>query len=138
MGYDEVTTYRRFIRTDVEAEMNDKMTSVYIRVPFHVTAEELSDANQMTLRMRYDDGFVAYLWSSAVNLPVEIARANAAGMAQAMPINPLPFDANATQIHSDGQAIQLLDFDVNRRSTAAARGTECARSAGDERLTRQQ
>ena len=43
----------------------------------------------MTLRMRYDDGFVAYLWSSSHDRPVEIARANAPGQAQAMPINAL-------------------------------------------------
>ena len=112
VGYDENTDYDPYIRTDVDAQMNDQMTSVYVRIPFQVTDEQKSEANKMTLRVRYDDGFVAYLWSSSHDRPVEIARANAPGQAQSMPINALAYDASATTIHDDGAAMQLLDFDV--------------------------
>ena len=36
-------------------------TSCYIRIPFEVDADDLAGWNFMTLQMRYDDGFVAYL-----------------------------------------------------------------------------
>ncbi len=57
------------IRADVEAEMRGVNSSVYARVPF--TVDEPIDFDSLVLRMKYSDGFVAYLNG------VEVARRNA-------------------------------------------------------------
>ncbi len=60
VGYDEYTTYNPYMTYDVISEMNDKNTSCYIRIPFNVT-QNPAEFNFMTLKMRYDDAFVAYI-----------------------------------------------------------------------------
>ena len=112
VGYDENTNYRPFIRTDVEDEMNNDNTSVYLRIPFNVT-EEQAEANSVRLKMRYDDGFVAYLWQSSLKTPVEVARANAPGTARKFPINPLDYNEQATGTHDDNAAVVFSDFDIS-------------------------
>ncbi|MFV2068968.1 MAG: lamin tail domain-containing protein, partial [Pirellulales bacterium] len=57
------------IETDVLADMRSVGSSLYLRVPFLV--ENVEDAQRLTLNVRYDDGFVAYLNGT------EIARRNA-------------------------------------------------------------
>ncbi|MDG2382434.1 MAG: lamin tail domain-containing protein [Pirellulaceae bacterium] len=121
VGYDENTTYDPYIRTDVESEMNNANTSVYVRIPFDATAEQ-ADANSLRLRMRYDDGFVAYLWHTALDTPVEIARANAPGNASQLPIDDLPYNARATGTHGDNTAVTFLDFDVSRSAKYVQEG----------------
>jgi len=58
--------YDPLIRTDVKSAMKGVNASAYIRIPFTVT--DTSSYNSLTLRMMYDDGYVAYLNG------VEIAR----------------------------------------------------------------
>ena len=50
--------YDRLLRTDLKDEMVGR-TSAYVRVPFQLNS--LDDIQQLTLRMKYDDGYVAYL-----------------------------------------------------------------------------
>jgi hypothetical protein len=60
------------LRTDVSAAMYGVNSSIWLRMPFEVGADvDLAEFIAMTLRMRYNDGFVAYLNG------VEIARRNA-------------------------------------------------------------
>ena len=47
------------IGTDVQAEMQDVTSSAYVRIPFSVPDPAAIDG--LTLKMRYDDGFRAYL-----------------------------------------------------------------------------
>jgi hypothetical protein len=60
-----------YVKTDLEASMLGVNASAYLRVPFNVA--DPSSYESLTLRMRYDDGFVAYLNGQ------EIARRNAPG-----------------------------------------------------------
>ncbi len=60
-----------YVNTDVEGPMFGVNATAYLRLPFNV-ANPLS-YESLTLRMRYDDGFVAYLNGQ------EIARRNAPG-----------------------------------------------------------
>jgi hypothetical protein len=60
---------RLFIGTDVDGPMRNQNASAYLRVPFNVTNP--AGLESLTLRMRYNDGFVAYLNGQ------EIARRNA-------------------------------------------------------------
>lgn len=59
VGFDRRSGYEEFIATDVEEMMYEVNASVYIRVAFDV--DESSPLEFLTLRMRYDDGYVAYL-----------------------------------------------------------------------------
>ncbi|MCX8156686.1 MAG: lamin tail domain-containing protein, partial [Verrucomicrobiae bacterium] len=61
--------YRPLIKTDVLNLMSNINSSVYIRLPF--VMEDPGAVDALTLRMKYDDGFVAYLNG------VEVARRNA-------------------------------------------------------------
>lgn len=85
------------IATDVRDQMFGKNACVYLRIPFPV--ENPASVDQLTLRMRYDDGFVAYLNGQ------EIARKNAP--------DTLAWNASATARHADALAIQFEEFDVS-------------------------
>jgi len=75
VGYEKDTGYQTLITLDLGAQMygSSKNNTCYIRVPFTVEADTLTDANNLTLKVRYDDGFVAYLNGK------EIARRNFTG-----------------------------------------------------------
>src|SRR5206468_3261872 len=60
---------RPLIATDVLTQMRGRNASAYIRLPFNVT--DPAAFSSLTLRMKYDDGFVAYLNGT------EVARRNA-------------------------------------------------------------
>jgi len=60
VGYESGSGYESYIDIDVKTPMDDVNTTCYIRIPF-TFAGDPGDFNYMTLKMRYDDGFVAYL-----------------------------------------------------------------------------
>jgi hypothetical protein len=112
VGYDREPTYVPYISTEVRAEMDGVTPSVYVRVPFNVTAETLASLQELRLRVRYDDGFVAYLWSADRKLPVEVARRNAAGNATTVPISPLAHNALASGNRNDADAVIYETIDL--------------------------
>jgi hypothetical protein len=62
VGYErDAVGNKAYISYDVENEMYNQRTSAYIRIPFTVDPEAMSSWNYLTLSMRYDDGFVAYI-----------------------------------------------------------------------------
>ncbi|MBN1818534.1 MAG: lamin tail domain-containing protein, partial [Sedimentisphaerales bacterium] len=62
VGYELESGYDSWISYDMESDMVGKnVTSAYMRIPFTLTSDDLTDRNILTLNMRYDDGFVAYL-----------------------------------------------------------------------------
>ena len=98
VGFD----YPGFVGLDVTA-MRGVNTSVYIRIPFNV--EDDAPVTRLTLRMKYEDGFVAYLNGH------EVARANApAGTEPA-------WNASATTNRPGCEAVEFADFDIRRRPT---------------------
>jgi hypothetical protein len=95
VGYERASGYEALIGVDVGPLMYGSNTSCYIRILFAVEGDP-SEYDYMTLRMRYDDGFVAYLNG------VEIARSQFAGTPQ--------WDSHADAGHeSDG----IEAFDVS-------------------------
>ena len=50
-----------YISYNVHDKMYNNYTSAYIRIPFTVNAEDIPNWNYLTLKMRYDDGFIAYI-----------------------------------------------------------------------------
>ncbi|MDT8302279.1 MAG: lamin tail domain-containing protein, partial [Sedimentisphaerales bacterium] len=60
IGYERSSGYQNYISLDVQAQMYNGNTSCFIRIPFTVNSDP-SQYNFLTLKMRYDDGFVAYI-----------------------------------------------------------------------------
>jgi hypothetical protein len=94
VGFD----YPGYVGLDVTA-MRRVNTTVYVRIPFRV--EDEAPVNRLTLRMKYEDGFVAYLNG------FEVARSNAPDEA------PLAWNAPAADIRPDSDAVGFEDFDIS-------------------------
>ncbi len=99
VGYDTAETYQALIGMDVSQAMPGQNRSAYIRIPFETKAASLKQANFLQLRMRYDDGFAAFLNG------IPLASANAPGN--------LIWNSFASGAHDDAQAILFETFDVS-------------------------
>ncbi|MEC7776545.1 MAG: CotH kinase family protein [Planctomycetota bacterium] len=82
---------------DFEEEMHEQTSSVYLRYKFSV--EDLGKIGGLTLRMKYDDGFIAYLNGA------EVASSNA-------PADPA-WDSQATGPNDDGAAVRYQAFPIS-------------------------
>jgi hypothetical protein len=107
VGYENnpgsATSYTDFIAHDVGTEMYGIMNSCYIRIPF-VLESDPNKLNSITLKIRYDDGFVAYINGQV------LARDNFDA-----PIPPMPdWDDQADGYHDDDEALLLQPFRVSR------------------------
>ena len=60
-GYDTRGTYKEQIGWDLKDKLFKKQASMYLRVPFEIDRKEDIAQTSITLRIKYDDGFVAYL-----------------------------------------------------------------------------
>ena len=99
VGYERNTGYESFISYDVEAQMYGTTEACYIRIPFTVEAQDVAGSNFMHLRMRFDDGFVAYLNGTPIasaNAPASVA-----------------WNSGATASHSDLSALAWQTFDCS-------------------------
>jgi hypothetical protein len=97
--------YRKFISIDVEKEMYNKQTSAFIRIPFTVEG----DVPGLLLRVRYDDGFVAYLNG------VEVARALFTG-------EPKWNSVSGNRMDVDESTMPFGNFDISKSLGALKRG----------------
>lgn len=93
IGYENGSGYQNLINTTVPSGT----TSTYLRIPFNLTS--LSSTNDLTLNVRYDDGFVAYINGQLV-------------ADDRAPLNPL-WNSTATSNHDDGAAVIYQEFDVS-------------------------
>ncbi len=105
-GRDSEDHYYDFIKTDIKDQMTDR-TSVYLRVPFEV--EDPSQIEDLTLRMKVDDGFVAYLNG------VEVARDR---LRQDEPT----FDSTALS-RPDSQAVEYFNVVISKYKHLLQPGT---------------
>ena len=100
IGYERGTgsTYTDLLGTNgnVEAGTFNINGTCYVRVPFSLTGA--NTVTSLNLRMKYDDGFIAYLNGA------QVAAANA-------PSAP-SFNSLSTNSHSDSEAIVFQDFDL--------------------------
>ncbi|MEM7231285.1 MAG: hypothetical protein AAF517_03870 [Planctomycetota bacterium] len=99
VGYETNTGFESEIETDLESEMHDTNASVYLRLRFDV--EDPDDLAALILRMKYDDGYVAYLNG------VEVARRNAP--------DDLVWNARAEGSHADALALEFEAIDITER-----------------------
>jgi hypothetical protein len=107
VGYEIGNGYRDLFGIDVESDMFQNQTSCLIRIPFTLD-QDLSLMDRLTLYLRYDDGFVAYLNG------VEVARANA-------PQDPA-WHAQATGQNSDSAAQMWEPFAITQHRDLLRQG----------------
>ena len=98
VGYERGTGYESLFETDVEEAMYGVSAGCYLRTPFALASTELEDLGRLILRVRYDDGFVAYLNG------VEVARDGFAGEPR--------WDSVADGSRPDSEAASLVDFNI--------------------------
>jgi len=101
VGLDTDTTYDPYISYDVQAKMYDaipQQDTCYIRIPFTVSSNP-GEFTQLTLKIRYEDGFIAYINGQ------KVAERNA-------PATPV-YNSSATGTHSDSLAIVFENIDIS-------------------------
>ena len=99
VGYEAGSGYQNYISLDLEAQMYNGNTTCYIRIPFTADPAEVIGFNFMRLKIRYDDGFVAYLNGT------EVARRNFTGTPA--------WNSRADGSHDDSAAVNLEMFDIS-------------------------
>ena len=95
VGYERGSGYDSQIALDVEAQMYGQHPTCLVRIPFELAGSP-DQFNFMTLKMRYDDGFVAYINGT------EVQRVNVSGTPQ--------WNSLATQNH---EAAGQESFDIS-------------------------
>lgn len=104
VGYERSSSnlYDDYFNLDIESEMASKNGSCYIRIPFTISSQaELDSLESLTLKMRYDDSFVAFINGN------EVAKDSNA------PAN-LSWDSIAEGSHDDDDAIEYSPFSIPR------------------------
>jgi glucose/arabinose dehydrogenase len=99
IGYDEDSTYLSEFGTggNLGDSLNGENTSVYLRIPFDVA--DAAAIATLTLRMKYDDGFAAFL--------------NGRPVASANAPETLTWQSGATGNNSDSSAVSFADFPID-------------------------
>jgi hypothetical protein len=95
------------ISTDIESAMLGVNPAAYLRVPFTIASAAAID--QLILKMKYDDGFVAYING------VEVARRNAP--------SSLAYNSMATVERANSAAVFFEQFDLSGSLAALQNGT---------------
>jgi hypothetical protein len=94
VGFERTAGYQDLFSLDLLDQMYARNATCYVRIPFTIDVEYTS----LTLNVRYDDGFVAYLNG------VEVARRN---------FDDTPsWDSRAGSSHSDSAAVLLESIDI--------------------------
>jgi hypothetical protein len=102
------TLFDPFINLDVGRQMFGISSSCYVRIPFQLDAESMGQFDTLMLKMRYDDGFVAFING------IEVARRNAP--------ESLAWDSRATDNREDALAVALESVDISAHVDALKAG----------------
>ena len=98
IGYERQSGYEHFIGLNLHSQMYDRNASCFIRIPFSMN-ESPNEFDILTLNIRYDDGFVAYLNGT------EVARRNVA--------DTFTWHSAAVAEHPDSEVIQFENIDIS-------------------------
>ena len=98
IGFEQNEGFGDLVATDLSNELYQQNASFYTRIPF--AASDVAKVGEMSLFMRFDDGFVAYLNGA------EIARANAP--------DQIGWNSAATAGVDDREAREPVLFDVSQ------------------------
>jgi hypothetical protein len=106
VGYDTGTLYESLFDIDLQTEMYGINASAYIRVPFVLPPD--SSVLSLSLRIKYDDGFIAYING------VEVASGNA-------PASPV-WNSPAAAQHIDGESMIFVEFNISAFNSTLVTG----------------
>jgi hypothetical protein len=109
VGYEASSGYENYITYDVYTKMYNQNGTCYIRIPFVFNGDP-NDFNFMTLKIRYDDGFIAYLNDD----PNELARRNFTG-------TPV-WNSAASGQNGDSAAVNFENIPVSDHISALRQG----------------
>ena len=107
IGYEAKSGYENLIGIDLQRVMHNRTTTAYLRTYFQL--EDLKVYDELRLKMRFDDGFVAYLNGKRV------AAANAP--------DRLDWRSAAATDHPDEQAKTFVDFPFEHAKGLLRKGT---------------
>ncbi len=96
IGYEAKSGYEDLIGIDLRRKMHNENTTAYLRIPFQIGDPAALEFDEFHLKMKYDDGFIAYLNGT------RIAAAND-------PENP-NWRSTASDDHGDDFAVEFVDF----------------------------
>jgi len=108
VGFERSTGYEQFFDIDVRDPMYGVNATCYIRIPFNLSAADRAGITDLSLKVRYDDGFVAYING------VEVQRAHFTGAPQ--------WNSSADGSHSDLDAIEFATFNLSTHISALRDG----------------
>jgi hypothetical protein len=98
IGYERGLGYENLISLDVGGQMARRNTTCYIRIPFAFDGS-LGNFDFMTLKVRYDDGFIAYING------IEVARRNFTGTPE--------WNSGADDTHPDSEAVNFESINIS-------------------------
>jgi len=98
IGYERGFGYEQLISLDVTGRMVRRNATCYIRIPFTVVGSP-GNFDFMKLKVRYDDGFIAYING------VEVARRNFTGTPE--------WNSSADGSRSDSDAVNFENIDIS-------------------------
>lgn len=104
VGFERSSGFENYFKIDVQGQMYGRNTTCCIRIPFAVSAADFAGLASLALKVRCDDGFVAWLNG------VEIARKNFTG-------NPV-WNSAANATNADTDAVNFEEFDVTAQMGA--------------------
>ena len=107
VGFEQGSGYQSLISLNLASVMYGVNPSAYIRVPFNVVDPSVFEG--MTLRMKYDDGFLAYVNGTLVG------SSNAPSTPQ--------WNSTATSNRPDSQAVVFEDYDAGGGLPGLVAGT---------------
>ena len=107
-GFDTRDDFTELIKTVVNAKALSS-TTILARIPFEVADLAAVTPRDLVLRMKYDDGFVAYLNGT------EVLRHN-------LRSNDLSFNSQANS-HANDEAVNFEDFDLSQFKNLLVAGT---------------
>jgi hypothetical protein len=106
IGFETQTGLESEIQTDVRDRMHEQSAGIYLRLAFDL--EEPAASSFLTLRVKYDDGYVAYVNG------VRVAAQNAPATAE--------WSSVASRSHTDAQAVLFEDADLTGHIGLLRRG----------------
>jgi len=104
VGFERTMGFEDFISLDLKEQMYATNATCYVRIPFTIDVNYTS----LTLNVRYDDGFVAYLNS------IEVARRNFDGTPA--------WNSRASASHPDSLAVDFESIDISTFLSALQQG----------------
>ncbi|MCA9199907.1 MAG: lamin tail domain-containing protein [Planctomycetales bacterium] len=130
LGFESGSNFTGLIRTEVQPNQAcSECTSIYVRIPFDVT--NAASIEKLTLQMKYDDGFIAYLNGQEV-------------LQQNIRSGDVSYDMRANS-HANSAAAEFENFNISNfanllvegRNVLAIHGVNSSASSNDQLVSPQ-